>query len=108
MEQKELIIKFCIPEGGELLQAFVKALLPHLNPPSSETLQLPPVNEEKPISKNEACRFLGCSAPTLTKWMANGTIPFSRKGRRVYFLKSLILKSLEQPIILGKETKRCR
>lgn len=54
--------------------------------------------EEAPISKKEVCRLLRCSEPTMTKWMATGKIPFRRKGRRVYFFKSEVLKSLEQPL----------
>lgn len=63
-------------------------------------------NHESPISKKEVCLLLGCSEPTMTKWMAAGKIPFGRKGRRVYFFRSEVLKSLEQPSIGRREGKR--
>ncbi|WP_162056154.1 helix-turn-helix domain-containing protein [Pontibacter pamirensis] len=57
---------------------------------------------EEPISIQEVCSLLKVSRPTLHNWMAQGTIPFHRKGRRVYLFKSQVLKSLEEPKRLGR------
>ncbi|AKD04315.1 helix-turn-helix domain-containing protein [Pontibacter korlensis] len=57
----------------------------------------PTPEAEEPISIKEVCSLLKVSRPTLHSWMAQGTIPFHRKGRRVYLFKSEVLASLEEP-----------
>jgi excisionase family DNA binding protein len=37
------------------------------------------------LTKEQVCHELGISANTLTEWMKDGTVPFLRYGRRVYF-----------------------
>ncbi|QCR23786.1 helix-turn-helix domain-containing protein [Pontibacter sp. SGAir0037] len=82
------------PDERQLLvQEVVEALTPLLLAKADATI----LETEQPISKVEACRLLRCSQPTMTKWMAEGKVPFYRKGRRVYFFKSEVLSSLEQP-----------
>lgn len=60
---------------------------------------------EEPVSIQEVCSLLKVSRPTLHSWMAKGTIPFHRKGRRVYLFKSKVLASLEEPRRLAKERR---
>jgi len=36
-------------------------------------------------TKEEVCHEFGISLNTLTEWMKDGTVPFLRYGRRVYF-----------------------
>lgn len=36
-------------------------------------------------TKEEVCQEFGISLNTLTEWMRDGTVPFLRYGRRVYF-----------------------
>jgi excisionase family DNA binding protein len=98
MNVKELFITATLaPEERQLLvQEVVLALMPLItgkNPSADPTTDV-----ELPISKKDVCRLLRCSEPTMTKWMAVGKIPFYRKGRRVYFFRSEILQSLEQPL----------
>ncbi|MHA6248185.1 helix-turn-helix domain-containing protein [Pontibacter sp. CAU 1760] len=65
----------------------------------------PTVNPEaeEPISIQEVCSLLRVSRPTLHSWMAQGKIPFHRKGRRVYLFKTEVLQSLEAPRRLGRK-----
>jgi len=58
---------------------------------------------EEPISIREVCALLRVSRPTLHSWMAKGTIPFHRKGRRVFLFKAEVLASLEQPERIGTD-----
>lgn len=37
------------------------------------------------LTKEEVCQEFGISLNTLTEWMKEGTVPFLRYGRRVYF-----------------------
>ena len=108
MEVKEISIKANLSseERGLLVQAFKEVMVPYLEA-LQPFLQLNSsqnqnnsilIESEIPISKKEICRFLSCSEPTMTKWMAQGIIPYHRKGRRVYFFKSKVLKSLENPL----------
>ncbi|PRY14366.1 excisionase family DNA binding protein [Pontibacter ummariensis] len=96
MNVKEFsVIATLSPEERQLLvNEVVEALRPLLAAAPSSATQ----DQEKPISKKEACQLLRCSEPTITKFMAEGKIPFYRKGRRVYFFKSEVLQSLEQPL----------
>jgi excisionase family DNA binding protein len=98
MNVKELFITATLaPEERQLLvQEVVLALMPLIigKNPSVELA----TDVEQPVSKKDVCRLLRCSEPTMTKWMTAGKIPFYRKGRRVYFFRSEVLKSLEQPL----------
>lgn len=53
---------------------------------------------EEPIKMRDVCRLLQVSDTTIRAWMAKGAIPFHRKGNRVFFFKSEVIKSLEQPL----------
>lgn len=62
---------------------------PLLSPESSaangtltSTLTDPP---KRLLTKEEVCREFTISLNTLTEWMKDGTVPFLRYGRRVYF-----------------------
>lgn len=76
----------------------VKLLLPHLSHLIPNTNQL----VEEPIRMPALCRLLGISDTTARDWMRKGYLPFHRKGSRVFFFKSEVLKSLEQPLRRGK------
>jgi excisionase family DNA binding protein len=53
---------------------------------------------DEPIKMEDVCRLLQVSDTTVRDWIRKGTLPCHRKGRRVYFFKSEVLKSLEQPL----------
>lgn len=61
---------------------------------------------EEPIKMEAVCRLLQVSDTTVRDWVRKGTLPCHRKGRRVYFFKSEVLKSLEQPLNDRKEGRR--
>ena len=63
---------------------------------------------EEPVSIREVCALLRVSRPTLHSWMAKGTIPFHRKGRRVFLFRSEVLASLEQPKRVGSGSTSTR
>jgi len=54
--------------------------------------------DEPPIKMRDICRLLHISDTTARSWMSKGTLPFHRKGNRVFFFKTEVLKSLEQPL----------
>ena len=60
-------------------------------PPKKE----PPVTEPIAVNSVEACRLLGVSSTTLTKWTREGKIPHRRIGNRLLYsveaLKAFIL-----------------
>ena len=45
------------------------------------------------LTKTDACREFGISLTTLTEWQKNGTVPFIRLGRRIYFERSMVLEA---------------
>ena len=45
------------------------------------------VTTEPLLTKEQACVYLGISAPTLDRWMRAGKIPVLRTGRIVRFSK---------------------
>jgi excisionase family DNA binding protein len=73
---------------------FLTPILFRLQPSTAE----PCPDQEEPISKKEACKYYGCSEPTMTKYMARGEVKFHRKGRRVYFFKSELREALDAPL----------
>jgi len=85
----------------QIIDGVITGIAALLNLSTSINLSNQQPEIEEPISKKEICRFLNCSEPTMTKWMAEGKIPFGRKGRRVYFFKSQVVKSMEQPFKKG-------
>ena len=50
---------------------------------------------EELMTVEEVCEFLHCTPPTLHKHKKQGLIKARRIGRRIYFLKDEILKSME-------------
>ncbi|MFB9863426.1 helix-turn-helix domain-containing protein [Rufibacter immobilis] len=98
MDAKEFSFKAVLAEEErqQLVDEIVAAIMLQLKTPAQPAAIQ--VDQEAPICKNDVCRLLRCSVPTINKWMASGKIPFKRKGRRVYFFKSEVLKSLEQPL----------
>jgi excisionase family DNA binding protein len=61
---------------------------------------------EEPIRMEDVSRLLQVSDTTVRDWIRKGALPCHRKGRRVYFFKSEVLKSLEQPLDNRKGGKR--
>lgn len=52
-------------------------------------------DSEKLMDAKELCKFLGISLSTLNVWKASAKIPFKRLGKRVFFVKEDVLKTLE-------------
>jgi predicted DNA-binding transcriptional regulator AlpA len=99
MNIKELSVTATLSEEDQIKIAqkvadFLTPILFRLQPSHTE----PCPDQEEPISKKEACKYYGCSEPTMTKYMAGGLVPFRRKGRRVYFFKSELREALDTPI----------
>jgi excisionase family DNA binding protein len=84
-------------ERDKIAQAVAAILSPIIREIQTAPAPAPSTEEEEPISKKEACKYFGCSEPTMTKYMAQGLVPFHRKSRRVYFFKSELRQALEQP-----------
>lgn len=49
--------------------------------------QLQKAENAKPMSFQETCEYLKCSASGLSKWMRENRVPYKRIGKRVYFFK---------------------
>lgn len=60
--------------------------------------ELNPNDEKELLNFKEACEFLRCSASTLNRWKAEGKIPYRKLGKRVFFLRSELLSSLDESI----------
>lgn len=56
---------------------------------------LSPVND-KPITQDEATKFLGKSRQTLTAWRKKGIIVAYRIGGRIYYKPSELIAALEK------------
>jgi excisionase family DNA binding protein len=52
--------------------------------------------QDIPIFVPEAAKFLGVAIPTIYSKSSKGEIPSLKKGKRLYFLKSDLLKYLEE------------
>ncbi|MCF8260893.1 MAG: helix-turn-helix domain-containing protein [Melioribacteraceae bacterium] len=55
------------------------------------------IPQKELMNFKETCEFLGIHPSTLNKWKAENKIPFKRLGKRVFFEREKILKTLKQP-----------
>ena len=60
--------------------------------------ELNPKDEKELLNFKETYEFLGCSGSTLNRWKAEGKVPYRKLGKRVFFLKSELLSSLDKSI----------
>lgn len=61
--------------------------------------ELSPNDEKELLNFKETCEFLGCSASSLNRWKSEGKVPYRKMGKRVFFLKSELLSSLDKSIV---------
>lgn len=54
-------------------------------------------SNERVLDRSEVTELLGISEGTLSNWVKKGEIPYTRIGRRLFFLKSEIIKKATQP-----------
>ena len=62
-----------------------------------------PQKEEKVLNSKEAASVLNISLPTLHKWKKEGSVPFHRKGGRIYFVESELVECILNPKIENNE-----
>ncbi|PKA97358.1 excisionase family DNA binding protein [Flavobacteriaceae bacterium MAR_2009_75] len=53
-------------------------------------------SDEKVLDRSEVIELLGVSEGTLSNWVRNNEIPYTRIGRRLFFLKSRILTKMAE------------
>lgn len=57
----------------------------------------PPVElPENPIPIQEAAQFLGLTVPTMYSKVSKGEVPVTKRGKRLYFFRSELLKYLKE------------
>ena len=59
------------------------------------TQELNEKKQKEMLTFKETCEFLGCSASGLNKWKAQNLIPYKKLGKRIYFQREELLKSLK-------------
>jgi predicted DNA-binding transcriptional regulator AlpA len=60
--------------------------------------ELNPKEEKELLNFRESYEYLGCSASTLNRWKAQGKIPYRKLGKRIFFLRSELISSLDKTI----------
>ena len=81
---------------NSLLQAINRSL-----PQITKNLQIP--LDEILLTKKDVAQLFRVSQKTISEWMKDGKITYSRIGGRVYFKKSLIVNQM--PDIRNKKTQ---
>ena len=81
---------------AELINTIIKDQLEEFSKKDSKS------KDEELMTVEEVCAFLHCSKPTLHKHKKDGLIKARRIGRRIYFIKDEILKSMETKNFKGK------
>jgi excisionase family DNA binding protein len=61
-------------------------------PPKSIATELP----ENPIPIQDAAQFLGLTVPTMYSKVSKGELPVTKRGKRLYFFRSELLKYLKE------------
>ncbi len=51
---------------------------------------------ENPIHIQDAAQFLGLSVPTMYSKVSKGEVPVTKRGKRLYFFRSELLKYLKE------------
>lgn len=82
---------------GEILQTVLNEVRQIVAQEVSSALIVAKNEPEKMYSRDEACKLLHISMPTLWKWERDGKIQGQRAGRRVLFSTQEIRR------VLGKE-----
>jgi len=57
---------------------------------------LPQESEDKLMTVDDAAVFLKVSKPTIYKMTSKGTMPFFKKGNRLYFTKKLLMDYVKE------------
>lgn len=75
------------------LSSIETMLLNLKHPPKQlETTELP----ENPITIQGAAQFLGLTVPTMYSKVSKGEVPVTKRGKRLYFFRSELLKYLKE------------
>lgn len=95
MNQKDNIFQLTV---GELKSIVRNSLRDELSNHSDSQQK-----EEVVLNAKQAASVLNVSLPTLHKWKKEGTIPYHRKGGRIYFIESELVDSILNPKIENNE-----
>ncbi|SDX68084.1 helix-turn-helix transcriptional regulator [Hymenobacter psychrophilus] len=77
----------------QLQDKVLSTVLKALNQISTGSALADSPDTKRLYTKDEVCQQLGISKTTLTEWMKNGTVPFLRLGRRIYFKQDEVLQA---------------
>lgn len=64
-------------ELTDIIKPLVRAAVEEIRPADAEPKAF--------LTNDEACAYLGLARPTLAKYRANGTLPFSKLGGSVFY-----------------------
>ncbi|MCX6154922.1 MAG: helix-turn-helix domain-containing protein [Candidatus Kapabacteria bacterium] len=93
MENRQVFVGISIDELSNVIRNEVQSVMNELIPKSQSKVINPP--EADLINAKEAQKILNCSFGTLVNYRKSGKLQARRFGRKLFFSKSEILKSLE-------------
>lgn len=79
----------------------LEGILEEIRDAQAKPHHTPKLETEAPVKIDRVCQLLQISLSTARMWVRQGKIPCKRKGTRVFFFESEVLKSLEQPLRKG-------
>lgn len=96
------IIYLTIPEFKNLISESVKEEFQNV---LKEQKENPTEKTNKLLTRNEVCKILGVSLPTLHDWSLKGIVPSYRISSRIRFKEDEIMELLKNPRGLKYQSK---
>ena len=75
-----------------IFKRWMKEVQSEWHPQSNPSKELP----ETPIPIKEAAQFLNLTVPTMYSKVSKGEVPVTKRGKRLYFFRSELLKYLKE------------
>jgi excisionase family DNA binding protein len=74
----------------------VISILEQSAPAPSGVIQIP--DKERPMSTEEACKYLGITRQTLNHWRRKGIVTSNRMGGKLFFKRSELDLAMKVPV----------
>jgi len=104
MEKNEIVIP--ILTADVIQEAVEKALKKYFSNNPIDDCRAE--RNSKPLSMEEACKFLGISKPTMYNWISKGIIRVSRINGRIFFTEESLIGVIKENELSNKQALRLK
>lgn len=105
MDKHEVIIPILTEEAVQ--QAVEQALIKYFSGKQTRNKEQSRYSN-KPMSIEEACKFLGISKPTMYNWLKAGVVKVSRIKGRIFFTEESLIKVIKDNEMSAKDVLKIK